>query len=98
MISSPVKEIVANLLIDYGTRIKNGTSDIPIEECTNILSSIAHIAMTKEEACDFLNISRSRFDDYVRDGKIPRGRKIKHKTNLIWYKDELLCTIGKVAT
>ena len=51
---------------------------------------IAHIEMTKEEVCDYLNMSRSRFDDYVRLGKFPRGRKLAHKNNLIWYKDEIM--------
>ena len=54
---------------------------------------IAHIEMTKEEVCDFLNLGRSRFDDYVRLGKFPKGRKIPHKPNLIWYKDEILQAI-----
>ena len=85
-----IKEIVGNLIIEYGNNIKNGTSNTTIEEAGNILSAICHIAMTKEEVCDFLNISRSRFDDLVREGKFPKGRKIKHKTNLIWYKDEIL--------
>ena len=45
--------------------------------------------MTKEEACQYINISRSRFDDHVRAGIIPKGRKKRNKTALIWYKDEL---------
>lgn len=93
MISSPVKEIVAKLLHEYANKIQNGTSNITIEEAGNILAAIAHIAMTKEEVCDYLNISRSRFDDLVREGRFPRGKKVKHKTNLIWYKDEILSAI-----
>lgn len=94
MISSPVKEIVVKLLHQYADKIQDGTSNITIEEAGNILAAVAHIAMTKEEVCDYLNISRSRFDDLVREGKIPRGKKVKHKNNLIWYKDEILCAVG----
>lgn len=90
MISSPVEKIVANLLQDYADKIKSGNTHLDIEEATNIISTIAHIELTKEEACDYLNISRSRFDDYVREGKLPKGRKYKHKTNLVWFKDELI--------
>lgn len=93
MISTPVKEIVAKLLHEYADNIQNGTSNITIEEAGNILAAVAHIAMTKEEVCDYLNISRSRFDDLVREGRFPRGKKVKHKTNLIWYKDEILSGI-----
>ena len=93
MISSPVKKIVVGLIRDYADKIESGNSNITIEEAGNILSAIAHIAMTKEEVCDYVNISRSRFDDLVREGKFPRGKKVKHKTNLIWYKDEILSAI-----
>ncbi len=49
--------------------------------------------MSKEEVCEYLNISRSRFDDLVRAGIIPRGKKVKHKNNLVWYKDEIISAI-----
>ena len=94
MISSPVKDIVADLLISYGNNIKSGNSNITIEECSNIISNIAHIAVSKEEVCDMLNIGRSRFDDLVREGILPRGKKVKHKNNLVWYKDEVILSIN----
>lgn len=93
MISSPVKEIVAKLLHEYADNIQKGNSNLTIEEAGNILSAIAHIAMSKEEVCEYLNICRSRFDDLVRAGKLPRGKKVKHKNNLVWYKDEIISAI-----
>lgn len=93
MISSPVKEIVAKLLHEYADNIISGNTNITIEEAGNILAAVAHIAMSKEEVCEYLNISRSRFDDLVREGKLPRGRKVKHKNNLVWYKDEIISAI-----
>lgn len=90
MISSPVEKIVAKLMHQYADAIDAGNSHLNSEQATNILSCIAHIEMSKEEACEYLNIGRSRFDDYVREGKLPRGYKVKHKTNLVWYKDELM--------
>lgn len=93
MISSPVREIVVKLLHQYADNIENGTSNITIEEASNILSAVAHIAMSKEEVCEYLNISRSRFDDLVREGRLPRGKKVKHKNNLVWYKDEIISAI-----
>lgn len=77
----------------YADSIDAGNSHLNAEQATNILSAIAHIEMTKEEVCDYLNMSRSRFDDYVRLGRFPRGRKLPHKNNLIWYKDEIMCAV-----
>ena len=54
-----------------------------------ILSVIAHEPLTKEESCSYLNLSRSRFDDLVRLGTIPKGRKRRGTSTLYWYKDEL---------
>ena len=93
MISTPVEKIVAKLMHQYADAIDAGNSHLNAEQATNILSAIAHIEMTKEEVCDYLNLSRSRFDDYVRLGKFPKGRKIPHKPNLIWYKDEIMCAV-----
>ena len=74
----------------YADAIDAGNSHLNAEQATNILSAIAHIEMTKEEVCDYLNLGRSRFDDLVREGKLPKGKKVKHKNNLVWYKDEVM--------
>ena len=66
MISTPVEKIVAKLMRQYADAIDAGNSHLNAEQATNILSAIAHIEMTKEEVCEYLNMSRSRFDDYVR--------------------------------
>lgn len=93
MINSPVKKIIAKLLHQYADNIAADNSNITEEQAADILSLIAHIELSKEEACELLNIKRSRFDDLVREGRIPRGKKVKHKNNLVWYKDELLGAI-----
>ena len=74
----------------YADAIDAGNSHLNSEQATNILSCIAHIEMTKEDVCDYLNLGRSRFDDLVREGKLPRGKKVKYKNNLVWYKDEVM--------
>ena len=56
---------------------------------------IAHESLSKEQACRHLNIRRSRFDDLVREGKIPKGRKVVGYTGLVWYKDELDIAVNK---
>jgi hypothetical protein len=46
--------------------------------------------MSKEQACQYLNLSISRFDDYVRMGKVPKGKKVVGFKELRWFEDELL--------
>ena len=65
------------------------------EEAMEILSIVANEPMSKDQACSYLNLSRSRFDDLVREGKIPKGRKRKGFKELVWYKDELDTAIRK---
>lgn len=55
----------------------------------DIMSVLGHEVLSKDEACSYLNLSRSRFDDLVREGKIPRGRKRRGFKELCFYKDEL---------
>ena len=37
----------------------------------------------------YLDIGRSQFDQLVRDGMLPKGRKRMGFKELVWYKDEL---------
>ena len=70
--------------------LKADNSNITEEEAMDILSVIAHEALSKEEACAYLNMSRATFDNHIRDGLLPKGRKRRGKTALVWYKDELV--------
>ena len=45
--------------------------------------------MSKYQAFTYLNISRAKFDNLVREGKIPKGRKIPGWKELGWYKKDL---------
>lgn len=81
--------MIVNLLRELADRIDAGNSEITEEEACDIAEIIAHRAMSKEEACQYLNLSRSRFDDLVREGKLPKGRKRKGFKEVYFYKDEL---------
>lgn len=83
------RKLVVKYLREAADRIDAGTSEITESEAMDIMKVIAHEAMSKEQACIYLNISRSRFDDLVREKKIPKGRKIAGYKELRWYKDEL---------
>lgn len=83
------RKLVATYLREAADRIDCGTSEIGETEAMDILKVIAHEPLSKEQACIFLNLSRSRFDDLVREGKLPKGRKRVGLKELSWWKDEL---------
>lgn len=45
--------------------------------------------MNKTQAADYLGVSRATFDNYVRDGFIPKGKQIGNFKELRWYKSDL---------
>lgn len=84
-----ITKLIVKYLREIADKIENGTFELSEEEQTDLLSVIAHRSLSKEEACNFVHLSRSRFDDLVRQGQLPRGRKLRGRKELIWYEDEL---------
>ena len=84
-----IKKYVVKLLRKTADNIDAGNSELNEEQAIDIMSVLAHRMLSKDEACEFMNMSRSRFDDLVRQGKIPRGRKKRGFKELFWYEDEL---------
>ena len=74
--------------------IDSGNSNITEEEAMQIAKAIREIVrkdipMSKYQAYAYLNMSRAKFDSLVREGKIPRGRKVPGFRELRWYKKDL---------
>lgn len=84
-----LKELVVKYMRDVADKIEVGTSEISESQAMDILRVVAHETMSKEQACIYLNLSRSRFDDLVREKKIPEGKKRMGFKEKVWYKDEL---------
>ena len=47
------------------------------------------IPMSKYQAFNYLHISRATFDNLVREGKIPQGKKQQGFNELQWFKKDL---------
>ena len=47
------------------------------------------IPMSKYQAFTYLNISRAKFDNLIRESKLPRGKKVPGFKELCWYKKDL---------
>lgn len=84
-----LKKLIVKLLRDTANKIDADTCELSEEEASQIMEVLSHTAMSKEQACIYLNISRSKFDDKVRQGLLPKGRKRAGFKELVWYKDEL---------
>ena len=83
------RRMIVKYLREIADKIEVGTSEISESQAMDILRVVAHEAMSKEQACIYLNLSRSRFDDLVREGKLPKGKKRVGFKELVYYKDEL---------
>ena len=60
------KKLVAKYLREVADKIDSGECELSKTEAIDILSVVAHEPLTKEQACSYLNMSRSKFDDLVR--------------------------------
>lgn len=89
-------KLLAAELRNIADKIESGSCELTPEEAMNVLDIVSHEAMSKEQACSFLNISRATFDLHVKLGHIPRGRKRVGFKELVWYKDELRKCIGGI--
>ena len=90
------RQLVVKYMREMADKIEVGNSEISESEAIDILRVVAHECLSKEQACMYLNISRSRFDDLIREKKIPRGKKRVGFKELVFYKDELDIAIEKM--
>lgn len=90
-----IKKIVVKALRDKADEIDVGNSNLTSDEAMSIMSTIAHEALSKEQACRHLNIGRSKFDGKVANKELPKGRKRVGHKELDWWKDELDAWIGR---
>lgn len=87
-------KIIRELLLKVVNDIDAGNSNLSDTECEEIIDYLLTITnknekLSKYQACKYLNISRATFDNYVRDGKIPKGRKQQGFKEIFWYKKDL---------
>lgn len=72
--------VIRNLLLKIVDNIDAGNSNITENEAMELVRVLQSytdktIKMSKYQACQYLNISRATFDNYVREGRLPRGKK-----------------------
>lgn len=85
-----IREILSKLICDIDAGNSNITEDEALE-LAKVLSSYTDKTqkMSKYKACQYLNISRATFDNYVREGLLPRGTKESGFKELFWQQKDL---------
>lgn len=86
--------IIKELLLNIVDNIDSGNSKIPEDKQIDIIRYLNEFTNTTErlskyKACQYLNVSRATFDNYVREGKLPKGKKTPGFNELSWTKKEL---------
>ena len=86
--------LIRSLLQNCIDRIDAGNSNLSAEEEIEIIELLKKYTnkdrkFSKYQACKYLNISRATFDKYIREGKIPKGKKEAGFKELSWKESEL---------
>lgn len=88
-----IKFIFIKLLQELIDDIKNDKYECDneqIETTLNLLKGLRNDKIfSKSQACAYLNVSRSTFDNYIRNGLIPKGEKRLGFKELSWKKEDL---------
>lgn len=91
-----LNKLITKGLRDVADKIDAGTSELTEDEAIELLSIISHKVLSKEQAYTFVGLQISQFDNLIRQGKLPKGRKRRGFKELVWYEDELRDAITKV--
>ena len=87
-------KVIRSLLQNCIDRIDTGNSNLSADEEIKIIELLKKYTnknrkLSKYQACEYLNMSRATFDKYVREGKIPKGKKEAGFKELFWKESEL---------
>lgn len=86
---------IRTLLLKIVDDIDAGNTNIEESDAIEIINSLKELVrtdkpMSKYQAYTYLNISRATFDNLVRDGKLPKGKKVAGFKELQWFEKDLL--------
>jgi predicted DNA-binding transcriptional regulator AlpA len=88
-------QIIKVILQKFIDDIDADNTNISYEQQCDIIKILSNVdigkdnEMNKTQAADYLGVSRATFDNYVRDGFIPKGKQVGNFKELRWYKSDL---------
>ena len=85
-----IREILSKIISDIDAGNSNITESEALE-LTKVLKTYTdkNHKMSKYQACRYLNVSRATFDNYVREGLLPKGIKEAGFKELFWEQKSL---------
>ena len=85
-----IREILSKMIndIDAGNSNITDTDALEIAKILNTYTDKTQ-KVSKYKACEYLNISRATFDNYVREGLLPRGNKEAGFKEVFWTLKDL---------
>ena len=86
--------LIRSLLQKCIERIDAGNSNLSAEEEIKIIEFLKKYTnkdrkLSKYQSCEYLNMSRANFDKYIREGKIPKGKKEAGFKELFYLESDL---------
>lgn len=96
-------QIIKKLLLKVVDDIDSGNSELSQQEMLEVVDALKRYNfrdkyISKYQAFTYLNISRAKFDSLVREGALPRGKKIEGFKELQWSLKEIKEYGKRVAT
>lgn len=91
----PMLKIIRAILQKWIDDIDADNTNLSCEQQCDIIRILSNVdlgqdnEMNKTQAADYLGVSRATFDNYVRDGFIPKGKQVGKFKELRWYKSDL---------
>ena len=87
-------KVIRSLLQNCIDRIDTGNSNLSADEEIKIIELLKKYTnkdrkLSKYQACEYLNMSRATFDKYIREGKLPKGKKEAGFKEIFWNESEL---------
>ena len=87
-------QVIKRLLLKIVDDIDAGNSELSEKEMVEVIDSLKRYNfrekyISKYQAYTYLNISRAKFDNLVREGMLPRGKKIEGFKELQWSLKEI---------
>lgn len=87
-------EMIRKYLLKLVDDIDAGNSNLTEKEAVELVDTLKRLTdrqkrLSKYEACRYLNVSRATFDNYIRDGKLPKGTEEAGFRELSWSRKEL---------
>lgn len=87
--------VIRSILQKFIDDIDANNTNLSFEQQCDIIKLLSNVnagqanEMNKTDAADYLGVCRATFDNYVRDGFIPKGKQVGHFKELRWYKSDL---------